>query len=144
MLPQVEHLRAAADKAQQELDQAMAAVVAAEASHPLVTPTALKQAGVVVPRVLVRGAEGTMLTGEAGGGAAAGAAAGARAAGGATELVAVPAEKERAEMYNKDQAETGEECCLSLLEEEVIGCTCLGLATRLVMSRQSIHSSYTA
>lgn len=110
MLPQVERLRTAADKARGNLDAAMAAVVQAEASHPLTSPEALTQAGMAVPRVLVRGSEGTMLTQQVAGGAesaAAGADAAGGGAGGADVLVAVPAVKEREEMYKREQEETG-------------------------------------
>lgn len=106
MLPQVEHLRTAADKACAELDAAMAAVVQAEASQPLTTPGALTQAGLAVPRVLVRGSDGTMLTQQQAGGvgAAFDGSGGGDSSGG---LVAVPAVKEREEMYKKEHAETG-------------------------------------
>jgi hypothetical protein len=109
MLPQVERLRITADKARGQLDAAMGAVVTAEASNPMVDPDALTSAGVVVPHVLVRGSEGTVLTHETAGGAtdAAGAVAAAGGAGGASQLVAVPALKEREAMYKAEQAETG-------------------------------------
>jgi hypothetical protein len=137
MLPKVEHLRIAADKARAQLDASMAAVLQAEAHHPLTTPTALTRAGLPVPRVLVRGSEGTVLMqqqavggvagGEGGAGAgvssassssssevasvgAASVSGGGAGGGGSAagpELVAVPAVEERREMYDKDQAETG-------------------------------------
>lgn len=111
MLPQVERLRITADKVRSQLDAAMGAVVAAEASNPMVSPDTLTHVGVAVPHVLVRGSEGTTLTpgqAAAGSGAdAAGASAAAGGAGGASQLVAVPALKQREEMYKAEQAETG-------------------------------------
>lgn len=120
MLPQVEHLRAAADKARGELDAAVAAVVQAEASHALTTPGALTQAGLAVPRVLVRGTDGTMLTQpQAEGGAGSNASAEQQAGGGASgsELVAVPAVKKREEMYKKEKAETDATLSFELAEK---------------------------
>lgn len=128
MLPQVEHLRVAAESARNKLDTAMAAVVAAEQKSPLVTPSTTA-AGVAVPRVLVRGSEGTLLThntaaggagaGDGGSGGSGGSGGGVDAAvvssasggaeyGGGPELVAVPAAEERQEMYKREHAETGE------------------------------------
>lgn len=117
MLPQVEHLRTAADKARAELDAAMAAVVQAEASHPLTTPGALTHAGLAVPRVLVRGSDGTMHTQQQAGGGGAAAVDGSGGGDSSGGLVAVPAVKERKEMYRKEQAETGRcgECTASLV-----------------------------
>lgn len=109
MLPQVERLRAAHDKASAHLAGAMARVVEAEADQPLLPPASLQAVGVAVPRVLVRGAAaegGTLLMPTQQGGGDAGAAGG----GGGGEglgLVAVPAVEERREMYKREQAETG-------------------------------------
>jgi hypothetical protein len=117
MLPKVEHLRIAADKARAQLDASMAAVLTAEADHPLTTPAALTQAGLTVPRVLVRGSEGTVLTQQQAGGGVGGSSGGVGATASSVgvngsqasgpELVAVPAVEERREMYEKEQAETG-------------------------------------